>query len=45
MVEEKGDHIASTTIIPKSKVSKGVDKLESQILTVQSAEAEIKVFG
>ena len=45
MVEEKGDHIASTTIIPKSKVRRGVDRLESQIFTVQSAEAEMNVLG
>jgi len=37
--------MASTTYIPYSKLIICVEILESQILTVQSAEAEIKVLG
>lgn len=44
-VEEYGAQIASTTAIPCSKDMIGVGVFESQIFTVQSADAEINVLG
>jgi len=43
-VDEYGAQTASTTAIAKSKDNIGVTILLSQILTVQSAEAEINVL-
>ena len=43
-VEEYGAQMASTTAIPCSNDMIGVGVFESQIFTVQSADAEMKVF-